>query len=134
MTGHTNAPQVVADCFTKIQVIGTSQFVFVILDIIRTTSSAETSFLSTESLIRKPRKGDQGQKVPLEVRDTKNIAETLGKEGYRTQKPQKVAYPGTKLGSQVDMRSYWRQKTPKEEAGAEIVPYAVTRATRVDLT
>ena len=94
MTGQTYTPKVKADCFTPIQVIGTSQFV--LLDIIETASSVETGILSAKSLIRKPRKEDQGQRVPPKVKYSENHAETLGKEGYWTQKTQKAANLGTK--------------------------------------
>ena len=86
-----------------------------ILDIIRTTSSAKTSVLFAESLIRKPRKVDHGQRVPSEVRNTKNHAETLGKEECRTQKGPKLSDLGTKqenhrVGKPVgDRRPKWRR-------------------------
>ena len=47
-------------------------------------------------LIRKPRKVDQGQRVPPKVRNSKNLVETLAKEGCRTQKTPKAVDPGTK--------------------------------------
>ena len=49
-----------------------------ILDIIGATSGAETSFLSYEVLIRKPRTEIRGQSIPPENKSTKISPKTLG--------------------------------------------------------
>ena len=119
------------DCFTPIQVIGTSRFV---LRDLGHHWDAETDFLFVDLLIRKPRKVDQGQKVPSEGRDSKNIAETLGTVGCRTQKSPKTADSGTKQRNKVGQRFCRHRTTSEEEAGAGTVPHVLTRAACVDLS
>ena len=104
-----------------------------ILDIIGTTSGAETDFLSIESVIMKPREVDQGQRAHPEIIDSKNLIETLGKECCRTQKPPKIAGPSAKQGNQLNRRSYRRWTTPEEKIGAGTVPHVPTRTVHVDL-
>ena len=75
---------------------------------------------------------DQSQKVPSKGRDSKNIAETLGTVGCRTQKSPKITDPSTKQRNQIDQRSC-RLWTTSEEAKAGTVPHVPTHVARVVL-
>ena len=130
VTAHTYAPYVYSNCFVPFQIVGTSQFVSVILDIIGTTSSFGVGFFSSESLIMIPQEEDQEQRALPELRFCKNQAETLEKGGCRTQKALKLPDLGTKQGNQVYQRPCRRRTTLEEELGVGTVSHEPTRAAR----
>ena len=104
-----------------------------ILDVIGTTLSFAVGFFSSESLIMIPQEEYQEQRALPELRFWKNQAETLEKEGCRTQKTLKPPDPGTKQGNEVYQRPCQRRTTLEEEPGVGTVSHAPTRVARVEL-